>query len=233
MCCPTCYIYLPINSLTLLPGDEQNTYWGGDRSIPSPRPVYTITNNLPGTDVAAGASAAFAACSSLYAGKGFNNSSYTPPAQLRNDTYAATLLTHAEQLYSFAVNSTNGRKTYQTSVPQVAAAYSSSGYGDELTMAALLLAWATNSSSLYRDAEDFYTKYELASSNRVFNWDSKTPGVVVLFAQVNQANSSFGGNFTVWRDRAENYFDDIINKKGPGYLTEGGFWSACLLVPTS
>jgi len=106
-------------------------------------------------------------------------------------------------------------------VPQVAAAYSSSGYGDELTMAALFLAWATGSSGLYKDAEDFYTKYELANSNRVFNWDSKTPGVVVLFAQVNQA-SSLGGNFTLWRDLAENYFDDIINKKGPGYLTEGG-----------
>jgi len=100
-------------------------------------------------------------------------------------------------------------------------------------MAALFLAWATSSSSLYRDAEDFYTKYELANSNRVFNWDSKTPGVAVLFAQVNQANSSLGGNFTVWRDRAELYFDDIVNKKGPGYLTEGGFWSACLLVPAS
>lgn len=206
-----------------MPGDEQNTYWGGDRSIPSPRPVYTITDTRPGTDAAAGASAAFAACSGLYSGKGFNNNSYTPPAQLRNDSYAATLLTHAEQLYSFAVNATNGRKTYQTSVPQVAAAYSSSGYGDELTMAALLLAWTTGSSSLYKDAEDFYTKYELANSIRVFNWDSKTPGIVVLFAQVNQAASSLGGNFTTWQSNAESYFDDIINNKGPGYLTEGGF----------
>lgn len=97
-------------------------------------------------------------------------------------------------------------------------------------MAALLLAWATGSSSLYKDAEDYYTKYALADSIRVFNWDTKTPGVVVLFAQVNQASTSLGGNFTVWRDRAENYFDDLINKKGPGYLSEGElgplvFWS--------
>jgi len=90
-------------------------------------------------------------------------------------------------------------------------------------MAALLLAWATGSSTLYKDAEDYYTKYELANSIRVFNWDSKTPGLVVLFAQVNQASPSLGGNFTVWQDRAENYFDDLVDKKGPGYLSQGEF----------
>ncbi|KAJ3517988.1 hypothetical protein NLJ89_g174 [Agrocybe chaxingu] len=200
--------------------DEQNTYWGGDRSIPSPRPVYTITNANPGTDAAAGAAAAFAACSNLYAGRGFSNSSYSAPASLRNDSYANTLLTHGQQLYSLAVNATGGRKTYQTSVPQAGAAYASSGYGDELAVAALFLSWATGSATLYQEAEAYYTRYKLADSNRVFNWDSKTPGLAVLFSQINQGSPSFGGNFSTWRDTAEDFFDGIVNNKGPGYLLQ-------------
>ncbi|KDR83582.1 hypothetical protein GALMADRAFT_235844 [Galerina marginata CBS 339.88] len=202
--------------------DKDNTYWGGDRSIPSPRPVYLINDANPGTDAAAGAAAAFAACSNLYANRAFSNSTYSAPAQLRNDSYADTLLTHAQQLYSFAVNATNGRKTYQTSVPQVSYAYASSGYGDELTMAALFLAYATGSSTLYQEAESYWTKYDLANSNRVFNWDSKTPGIPLLFAQVNQAAPSLGGNYSTWRNLAENYFDDVVNGHGGGYLIDGG-----------
>ncbi|KAF8914060.1 glycoside hydrolase family 9 protein [Gymnopilus junonius] len=202
--------------------DKDNTYWGGDRSIPSPRSVYLINDSNPGTDAAASAAAAFAACSNLYANRGFSNTTYSAPAQLRNDSYAATLLTHAQQLYSFAVNATNGRKTYQTSVPQVAYAYASSGYGDDLTMAALLLAYATGLVSYYQDAESFWSKYDLQDSIRVFNWDSQTLGLPILFAQVNQASSSFGGNFTTWRAVAESYFDNLINNKGPGFLTDDG-----------
>lgn len=212
--------------------DRDGSYWGGDRSIPSPRPVYTITDSNPGTDAAAGAAAAFAACSNLYANRTFNNSFYSAPASLRNDSYSSTLLSHAQSLYSFAVNATNGRKTYQTSVPQAASIYGSSGYGDELTIAALFLALATGSSTTYQEAESYWTKYDLASSNRVFNWDSKTPGLPVLFAQANQVNSGFGGNFTTWRSVAEDYFDAIVNKKGPGFMTQGTC-VALTIVPAS
>ncbi|PPQ99044.1 hypothetical protein CVT24_003604 [Panaeolus cyanescens] len=202
--------------------DKDNTYWGGDRSIPSPRPLYAITSNAPGTDAAAGAAAAFAACSNLYGGRSFDSSSYSGPASLRNDSYSDTLLAHAKDLYTFAANGTNGRKTYQTSVPQVAASYASSGYGDELAMAALFLAKATGTQTYYQEAESYWTKYSLQNSNRVFNWDSKTPGLPVLFAQINQANPDLGGNFTAWRKIAEDYFDAIVDKKGPGFLTRDG-----------
>ncbi|KAF4619366.1 hypothetical protein D9613_005368 [Agrocybe pediades] len=201
--------------------DKDGSYWGGDRSIPSPRPLYIINDQNPGTDAAAGTAAAFAACSNLYAGRGFSNNSYSPPASLKNDSYADTLLTHAQQLYKFAVNATNGRKTYQTSVPKVAAAYASSGYGDELAMAALFLAQATGSQETYQEAESYWTKYNLQDL-RVFNWDSKNAGLPVLFAQLNQASSSFGGNFSVWQKRAEDYFDDILSNKGAGRLTDDG-----------
>lgn len=209
-------------SLLFWPEDTADgTYWGGDRSIPSPRPVYQINDSQPGTDAAAGAAAAFAACSNLYANRALYNGTFSAPAKLRNDSYSSTLLTHAQQLYTFAVNATGGRKTYQTSVPQVSASYQSSGYGDELAIAALFLSWATGSASLYQEAESYYSKYNLGDTNRVFNWDSKTPGLAVLFCQIAQSFSASNGNFSEWQAVAEKYFDSIVNNQGPGSLTKG------------
>ncbi|KAG5725357.1 Endoglucanase E-4 [Termitomyces sp. T112] len=211
------------NTLYVLVGntDVDDAYWGGDLNIPSFRPSYQINDTNPGTDAAAGASAAFSACASLYSNRSFGGP-YSLPASLQNSSYAEKLLTHAQQLYTFAVNATGGQKNYQTSVPEIATSYGSSSYTDELTLAALLLSWATNSTSLYQQAEDYYNMFKLSGQNGVFNWDSKIPGLAVLFAQISQSDSSIGGNFSVWRDEAERYFDRIVNKQGPGYLTRDG-----------
>jgi endoglucanase len=131
------------------------------------------------------------------------------------------LLDHAQKLYTFAVNATGGQRTYQTSVPAVASSYSSSSYGDDLALAALFLAKAMNSASIYKEAEGYFNKYRLKGQDGVFNWDSVTPGVVVLFAQINQASADFGGNVSAWQQEAENYFDRIVNKQSQGHLTNG------------
>ncbi|KAI0321872.1 family 9 glycosyl hydrolase [Amylostereum chailletii] len=201
-----------------------NAYWGGDRNIPSDRPSYQINSTHPGTDAAASAAAAFAACSNLYAGRtlGF---AYSSPASLQNTTYANTLLTHAEQLYSFAVNASGPQQTYQTAVPAAGEAYASSSYGDDLSIAALFLSWATNSSDLYSASQGFYGQYQLSGSNAVFNWDSKTPGIPVLFAQLAQAGLSFAGNLSEWQGEAERYFDHIVDEQkttGDGLLWYDG-----------
>ncbi|KAF9008918.1 9 glycosyl hydrolase [Cyathus striatus] len=211
-------------SLIVLVGSTEidNNYWGGDQNIPTPRPVFQVNDTNPGTDATAGAAAAFAACAGLYNNKAFNNNSFSAPAQLKNTSYADTLLTHAQSLYSLASNETHGRKTYQTSVPEVASSYESSGYGDELAMAALFLSWVTDSGSLYQEAEGYWEKYELDSQLRVFNWDSKVPGLPVLFSQVAQSSFVIGGNFTKWQIEAEKYFDDVVGMDGPGALTHGG-----------
>jgi endoglucanase len=106
-------------------------------------------------------------------------------------------------------------------VPEVGKAYASSGYGDELAIAALFLSWATNSSSLYQQAQGYWQQYSLGSYDGVFNWDNKTPGLPVLFAQIAQANPSFGGNASTWQTVAEKYFDGIVYGGGPGYQTRG------------
>ncbi|KAI0068914.1 glycoside hydrolase family 9 protein [Artomyces pyxidatus] len=195
-----------------------NAYWGGDLNIPSDRPSYQINSTNPGTDAAAGAAAAFAACSNIYANRSLGPS-YSSPASLQNSSYAETLLSHAQQLYSFAVNASGGQQTYQTAVPAAGIAYASSGYGDDLAMAALMLAYATNSSTYHAEAQGYYKQYGLGGSNAVFNWDSKTPGVYVLFAQLAQAVPGLSGEFSQWQTESERYFDHIVNGQG---TTKGG-----------
>jgi endoglucanase len=174
----------------------------------------------PGTDAAAGASAAFAACSNLYANRSLGLP-FSAPASVRDPLYADILLKHAEDLYAFAVNASGGMQTYQSAVPQAGIAYASSSYGDELTMAALLLAWATNSSDYYSQAENYYRQYSLGGNNAVFNWDSKTPGLAVLFAQLANAGAGFAGNLSGWQAESERYFDRILSGGGPSIKTKG------------
>jgi len=118
-------------------------------------------------------------------------------------------------------------QTYQSAVPQAKITYPSSSYGDELTMAALLLAWATNSSDYYSQAENFYNQYSLGGNDTVFNWDSKAPGLPVLFAQLANAGASFAGNLSGWQAESERYFDRILNgggkTKGAGFFLFNGW----------
>ncbi|KAL5530542.1 hypothetical protein ACEPAF_6800 [Sanghuangporus sanghuang] len=200
--------------------DTDDAYWGGDLGIPTPRISYQINDTSPGTDAAAGTSAAFSACSALYSGQQFNTP-LSGVASLQNATYASTLLEHAQSLYSFAVNASGGQQVYQNAVPQAADAYGSSTFGDELTIAALFLAMATNSSDYFSQAETYYNQSKL-SQDDLFNWDSKTPGSAVLFAQMTSSRTNLGGNFSLWQNGVESYFDNIIDENSRGFVTDGG-----------
>ncbi|KAI0080651.1 Six-hairpin glycosidase [Panus rudis PR-1116 ss-1] len=217
------------NTLFVQVGDSDldNAYWGGDQGIPTPRASFQINETSPGTDAAAQASAAFSACSALYANHSL--SSQSSPASLTNITYASTLLNHAQQLYGFATNTS--QRTYQTSVPASADAYASSGYTDELTLAALFLALASNSSQLYAQGVSDYNQFNLnqyvkPGNDQVFNWDSKSPGVVVLGSQLAKMypslTSNTDGNSVNWTRDAEKYFDAMLDGNSRGFLTGGG-----------
>ena len=64
-------------------------------------------------------------------------------------------------------------------------------------------------------------------SEAVFNWDSKTPGVVVLTAQIAHSlpnitqNAGNAGDLSQWQSIAEPYFDRVVNGTGRGFLTHG------------
>lgn len=112
---------------------------------------------------------------------------------------------------------------YQDSVPAVAAAYGSSGFGDDLVYASLFLALATNSSAMYAQAEAYYAQYSLGGQDDVFNWDSKTPALAVLFAEIASSRPSVGSDVSKWQTEAERYFDNIIDGKSQGFLTKGTY----------
>lgn len=227
-------------------GDVDNAYWGGDQGLPTPRPSYQINATKcvrgrlrfsnciadpfcsPGTDAAAQASAAFSACSALYAGRAL--SSLSPAASLSNSSYASTLLQHAQQLYSFANNTQ--QQTYQKAIPSVANAYSSSGYQDELVIAELFLALASNSSDMYSQAVNDYAAFHLsdqvthAGDEQVLNWDSKAPGAVILGAQINRAYpglASTAANAVDWSHDAAQYMDLVTTGSGRGSFTNGKY----------
>lgn len=119
------------------------------------------------------------------------------------------------------MNATGGQQTYQTDVPVIQNSYPSSGYGDDLTMAALWLSLATNSSSLYKEASNYFSQYQLQDQDAIFNWDSVTPALPILFAQISQSYPNIGGDTSQWQSQAERYFDRIVSGEGPGYKTKG------------
>ncbi|WWD16401.1 hypothetical protein CI109_100827 [Kwoniella shandongensis] len=211
-------------------GDVDNAYWGGDQDIPTPRPGYPVNSSFPGTDAWSSAAAAFAIGSVLYTPSVSYNptSSSAPPESIGNSTYAATLLSHARTLYA-AANNTTPRQTYYESLGESVAAYASSNWNDDLTLAALTLALATNESSYYADAYNYYVQYKISGLQEVWNWDSAIPAIYVMFAEIATARpelatgAGLSTNLTGWQAETENYFDKILDGNFKrGYLTKGG-----------
>ncbi|KAL7410654.1 putative endoglucanase E-4 precursor [Mrakia frigida] len=210
-------------------GSVDNNYWGGDLTLPLPRPAYQINLTFPGTDAAASASAAFASASFLYSSTPLLTSptAYSPPQGLANQSYAQTLLGHARELYAFAAGA-EPKGVYQKSVPAVKGIYASSGWEDALVWAGLWMALATNESSYYSDALTLYSSSNLSPTSSVFNWDSMTPALPILFTQIALARpglaTSIGidANLTGWRTVCETMFDGIVEGKGRAKKTSGG-----------
>src|SRR5690349_21330485 len=101
-------------------GNPDHAWWGSAEVMPMARPSYKVDSSCPGSDLA-GEYAAAAASAALV----FKN---TDPA------YAATLITHARQLYGFAATY---RGKYSSCITDAASFYNSwSGYQDELVWGA-------------------------------------------------------------------------------------------------
>ena len=111
--------------------------------------------------------------------------------------------------------------TYQTEVPAILDSYPSSGYGDDLAIAALWLGLAQNNSTLISQARRYYDRFRLDGqlNDTVFNWDSVLPGIPILATQIYQSYPQLGGGG--WQSRAEVYLDRVISGRGAGNLTQG------------
>lgn len=208
-----------------------NNYWGGDQGIATPRPAYPVNASHPGTDVWASTSAAFSIAALLYSNATYSpHSSSAQPSNpsLSNTTYSALLLDHAQRLYRVA--NTTTKRSFADSVPEATASYGSSGYADDMALAALSLALASNSSAHYADAVRWYTQYRLTGTSFVYNWDSRTPGVFVLFVEAARARPELARgaglepNVTGWQAEAENYFDRVMQGRTTNTrITSGEF----------
>ena len=111
--------------------------------------------------------------------------------------------------------------TYQTSVPVVQDSYPSSGYGDDLAIAALWLGLAQNDSTFVSQAKGYFDQFQLDKQlpDSVFNWDSPLPGVPILGTQIYLSYPQLGGDS--WQSLAEAYLDRLVSGKGAGKLTKG------------
>ena len=155
-------------------GDDDHKWWGPAETMAMARPAYRIDTSCPGSDLAGEAAAQMAASSLVF--------------QASDPGYAATLLTHAKQLYSFA---DNYRGVYSNCITDAQNFYKSwSGYQDELVWGAIWLYKATGDAGYLAKARAEYEKLstEPQTTTRSYRWtlawDDKSYGAYVLLAQL-------------------------------------------------
>ncbi|WP_308012312.1 glycoside hydrolase family 9 protein [Actinacidiphila acidipaludis] len=155
-------------------GSSDHSFWGPAEVNPEPRPAYKIDASCPGSDLAGEAAAALASSSMLF--------------KSGDPAYAATLLTNAKQLYTFA---DTYRGTYDKCITAAQGYYNSwSGYWDELVWGALWLYRATGDSTYLAKAETYYAQLPKMQQtttpeyNWTLAWDDKSYGDYVLLAEL-------------------------------------------------
>ncbi len=158
-------------------GGTDHTWWGPVEVYPLAAPSYKITASCGGSDVAAETAAALAAASMVF--------------RPSDPNYAAQLLTHARQLYTFA---DTVRAKYSDCVTDAANFYKSwSGYADELAWGAAWLHRATGEAAYLQKAESWVNTSSSGFGTEgqssylpykwTHGWDSKHYGVYVMLAE--------------------------------------------------
>ncbi|MEP1553507.1 MAG: glycoside hydrolase family 9 protein [Paraglaciecola sp.] len=176
-------------------GSADHSWWGPAEVMhltsraASTRPSYAITATCPGSDLAGETAAALAAIAMVF--------------ESSDSAYASTLLTHSEELYTFA-------KTYQGKysdcITDASAFYNSwSGYADELVWSAAWLYKATGNQSYLDAAKADYANLgtEAQTGTKSYKWthawDDKSYGSYVLMAQLT--------NEAQYKEDAERWLD--------------------------
>ncbi len=170
-------------------GGPDHAWWGAAEVMPMARPSYKVDASCPGSDLAGEYAAALASSSMVFAA--------TDPA------YAATLITHAKQLYSFA---DTYRGKYSSCITDASSFYNSwSGYQDELVWGAIWLYRATGDAAYLTKAKAEYPKLgtEPQSTERSYKWtiawDDKSYGAYVLMAHLT-GEQSYLADANRWLD---------------------------------
>jgi hypothetical protein len=171
-------LYIQVGS-----GSLDHAWWGPAEVMQMARPSYKITATCPGSDVAGETAAALAAASIAF--------------RPTDATYANTLLTHAEQLYSFA-DQYRGKYSDCPALATVVNPYytSYSGYNDELVWGAAWLSKAEEAklagsgASYLTKATTYYANLSNQTGQTVKSykwthaWDDKSYGSYLLMAKL-------------------------------------------------
>ncbi|MBO0857325.1 MAG: glycoside hydrolase family 9 protein, partial [Chloracidobacterium sp.] len=183
-------------------GGTDHAWWGPAEVMQMARPAARITSSCPGSDLAGETAAAMAASSMVF--------------RETDSAYADLLLTHAQQLYSFA---DNFRGKYSDCITDAQGFYNSfSGYNDELVWGAIWLYRATNDPTYLAKAQSYYANLnnEPQTNTKSFkwtqSWDDKSYGCYVLLANLT--------NDPTYRADAERWLD--YWSIGAGLRTAGG-----------
>ena len=170
-------------------GSLDHAWWGPVEVMQMERPSYSISTSKPGSDLAGQTAAALASIAIVFKGV--------------DDAYAATLLSHAKQLFSFAENY---RGKYSSSITDAQGYYqSSSGDPDELAWASVWLYKATNDSAYLAKARSYYDNLNKQGQENyrsykwTLSWDDVSYGVYVLMAQLTGEQK--------YKDDAEHWLD--------------------------
>ncbi|XP_069105272.1 uncharacterized protein [Argopecten irradians] len=178
-------------------GAADHAYWGQPENMTMARPALKLTTSRPGSDVAGETAAAMAAGSIAF--------------KTRDPTYSDMLLNKARSLYTFAKLHTG---KYSDSFPEINEFYGSSGYNDELALAAAWLYKATQMSTYLLDAQLYYNS--LSGTPWALSWDSKTPAVQLLLYELT--------NQQVYRSDLVNFLESWQPGNGLQYTSQGLAW---------
>lgn len=165
---------------------DDHAYWGPPESMSMSRPTAVCTSSKPCTEVVAGAAAALATGSLVFAN--------------RDPDYSRDLLTRAREAYAFA-DAFRGSSGYHDAAGAFYASYS--GWDDELAWAAIWLYRATGDADYLHRAQEHLGDASDNHHSDTISWDNTFVGTTLLLAQTTgdeKYRHSTAENLEFWTD---------------------------------
>ncbi|KAD2152072.1 hypothetical protein R6Q59_003972 [Mikania micrantha] len=167
--------------------------WERPEDMDTPRNVYKVSAQNPGSDVAAETAAALAAASIVF--------------QVSDPSYSHKLLQTAKNVFDFA-NKYKG--SYSDSLGSVVCPFycSYSGYNDELLWGASWIHRASQDASYMSYIQSNGHMMGSEDDDFSFSWDDKRPGTKVLLAKGFIENKT--DQFQLYKQHSDNYICSLI-----------------------
>ncbi|WMV44128.1 hypothetical protein MTR67_037513 [Solanum verrucosum] len=173
--------------------NQDHRCWERPEDMDTPRNVYKVSPQNPGSDVAAETAAALAAASIV-----FKDS---------DPSYSSTLLRTAQKVFAFA---DKYRGSYSDSLSSVVCPFycSYSGYNDELLWGASWLHRASKDSSYLAYIQSNGQTMGANDDDYSFSWDDKRPGTKIILSKDFLEKST--QEFQAYKVHSDNYICSLI-----------------------